>query len=172
MVFHLLRGDALQPLASPLGRLGDGTVASGLFIYYLFHLLQGSEQIGIGKNGEWDCGMIIAEVHMTARHCRSPESRERLRQSAQREGSKQQMFDAFTCALGSFQIFRQSASWIKFFLFLFISFLFFFFSQSCHAKSSLRPWRRHRNWPGNRHICAARFPQAAPRPKPVSLLST
>lgn len=57
MVFHLLRRDALQPLASPLGLQGEGTVASGLFIYYLFHLLQGSEQIGIGKNGseivEW-----------------------------------------------------------------------------------------------------------------------
>lgn len=40
---------SLQPLGSPLGAQGDGAVASGLFIYYLFHLLQGSEQIGIGK---------------------------------------------------------------------------------------------------------------------------
>jgi hypothetical protein len=40
---------ALQPLGSPLGLQGDGAVASGLFIYYLFHLLQDSEQIEIGK---------------------------------------------------------------------------------------------------------------------------
>lgn len=40
---------SLQPLVSPLGMQGDGAVASGLFIYYLFHLLQDSEQIGIGK---------------------------------------------------------------------------------------------------------------------------
>lgn len=40
---------SLQPLGYPLGVQGDGAVASGLFIYYLFHLLQDSEQIGIGK---------------------------------------------------------------------------------------------------------------------------
>ena len=40
---------SLQPLGSPVGVQGDGAFASGLFIYYLFHLLQDSEQIGIGK---------------------------------------------------------------------------------------------------------------------------
>lgn len=78
MVYHLLCRDALQPLGSPLGLQGDGTVASGLFIYYLFHLLQASEQIGIGKNGERACGMIAAKVHMITQSCRRVERQERM----------------------------------------------------------------------------------------------
>ena len=59
---------SLQPLGSPLGVQGDGAFASGLFIYYLFHLLQDSEQIGIGK--KWRvCGMIMSKVLMISRNC-------------------------------------------------------------------------------------------------------